>query len=124
DILVRHKVKQCRFESNSAGGRIAQKIQEDVKKRGGVTHVTTKYTTANKETKIIVNSAFVKERFLFLDESKYKRNTDYGRMMDMLCSYTMSGKNRHDDVPDAMAMLAEYAQGLSAAKVEVFQRPW
>lgn len=124
DILVRHKVKQCRFESNSAGGRIAQKIQEDVKKRGGVTHITTKYTTANKETKIIVNSAFVKEHFLFLDESCYKRNTDYGRMMDMLCSYTMSGKNRHDDVPDAMAMLAEYAQSLSAAKVEVFQRPW
>lgn len=124
DILVRHKVKQCRFESNSAGGRIAQKIQEDVKKRGGVTHVTTKYTTTNKETKIIVNSAFVKEHFLFLDESKFKRNTDYGRMMDMLCSYTMSGKNRHDDVPDAMAMLAEYVQGLNAAKVEVFQRPW
>ena len=45
-------------------------------------------------------------------------------MMDMLCSYTMAGKNKHDDVPDGMAMLAEYAQSLTAARVEVFQRPW
>ena len=124
DILLRHKVQQCRFESNSAGGRVAQKIQEEVKKGGGITHITTKYTTANKETKIIVNSAFVKEHFLFKDESMYKRNTDYGRFMDMLCGYTTAGKNKHDDVPDATAMLAEYVQGLSSAKVEVFQRPW
>lgn len=124
DILIQNKVNQCRFESNSAGGRVAQKIQEDVKRRNGITHITTKYTTANKETKIIVNSAFVKEHFLFKDETMYKRNSDYGKMMDMLCSYTMAGKNRHDDVPDAMAMLAEYAQSLNAAKVEIFNRPF
>lgn len=57
EILVRRKVKSCRFESNSAGRRVAEKIQEDVKKKGGITHITTKFTTANKETKIIVNSA-------------------------------------------------------------------
>lgn len=124
EILLRHRVNQCRFESNSAGGRIAQKIQEDIKKRGGHTHITTKYTTSNKETKIIVNSAFVKEHFLFKDETTYKRNSDYGKFMDMLCSYTMAGKNKHDDVPDAVAMLSEYAQSMSAAKIEVFQRPW
>jgi hypothetical protein len=36
----------------------------------------------------------------------------------------MAGKNKNDDVPDAMAMLAEYAQSLGASKVEVFQRPF
>jgi len=46
----------CRFESNSAGGRVAEKVQEEVKAKGGITHITTKYTTQNKETKIIVNS--------------------------------------------------------------------
>lgn len=124
DILLRHKVKSCRFESNSAGGRVAEKIQNMVKEKKGITKITTKYTTANKETKIIVNSAFCKERFLFLDESKYTPHSEYGRMMNMLCSYTVSGKNKHDDVPDGMAMLAEFAQSLSGAKVEVFQRPW
>lgn len=40
----------CRFESNSAGGRVAEKVQNEVKKRGGITRITTKFTTANKET--------------------------------------------------------------------------
>ena len=124
DILVRHKVNQCRFESNSAGGRVAEKVQQMVKDRGGITHITTKYTTANKETKIIVNSAWVKEHCLFRDESLYKRNSEYGKFINMLCSYTMAGKNKNDDTADGMAMLAEYAQSLGASKVEVFQRPW
>ena len=124
EILVRNRVGQCRFESNSAGGRVAQKVQEGVKKRGGHCNITTKYTTANKETRIIVNSAWVKEHCLFKDKSTYKPNSDYGKFMKMLCSYTMAGKNKNDDVPDGMAMLAEYAQGMIANKVEVFQRPW
>ena len=124
DILVRHKVHQSRFESNSAGGRVAEKVQQLVKDKGGITHITTKYTTANKETKIIVNSAWVKEHCLFRDESLYKKNSEYGKMVNMLCSYTMAGKNKNDDVPDGMAMLAEFAQSLGASRVEVFQRPW
>ena len=124
DILVRNRVGQCRFESNSAGGRVAQKIQEGVKARGGHCHITTKYTTTNKETRIIVNSAWVKQHCLFKDETTYKRNSEYGKFINMLCSYTMAGKNKNDDVPDAMAMLAEYAQSLGANQVTVFQRPW
>ena len=72
-----------------------------MKKKGGITHITTKFTTTNKETKIIVNSAWVKEHCLFKDASLYQRKSDYGKMMDMLCSYTMAGKNKHDDVPMA-----------------------
>ena len=124
EILVRDKVKSCRFESNSAGRRVAEKIQEEVKKKGGITHITTKFTTANKETKIIVNSAWVKEHCLFKDASLYQKKSDYGKMMNMLCSYTVAGKNKHDDVPDGMAMLAEYAQSLNGQKIEVFKRPW
>ena len=124
EILIKNKVKMCRFESNSAGRRVAEKIQSDVKSRGGITNITTKFTTANKETKIIVNSAWVKEHCLFKDESMYHKNSDYGRMINMLCSYTIAGKNKHDDVPDGMAMLAEFAHSMIASKVEVFSRPW
>ena len=124
DILLRHKVQMCRFESNSAGGRIAEKVQEEVKSRNGITHITTKYTTQNKETKIIVNSPWVKEHCLFKHPSCYQKSSDYGRMMNLLCMWTMAGKNKHDDVPDGMAMLAEYAQSLDGAKVEVIRRPF
>ncbi len=123
-ILLQHKVKSCRFESNAAGRRVAEKIQSDVKDMGGITHITTKFTSANKVTKIIVNSAWVKEHCLFKDASLYERRSDYGKMMDMLCSYTVAGKNKHDDVPDGLAMLAEYAQSIGGQSVEVFKRPW
>lgn len=124
EVLLTNSVKMCRFESNSAGRRVAEKIQGQVKERGGITNITTKFTTANKETKIIVNSAWVKEHCLFKDSSLYHKNSDYGRMINMLCSYTVVGKNKHDDVPDGMAMLAEFAQSLSTARVEIFNRPW
>lgn len=124
EMLLRHRVGSCRFESNSAGGRIAEKIQKEIKANGGSTHITTKYSTSNKETKIIVNSAWVKEHCLFKDASQYQRNSDYGRMMSFLCAYTVAGRNKHDDVPDGMAMLAEFAQSLTGAHVEVFRRPW
>ena len=73
EMLLKHKVKMCRFESNSAGGRTADKVQEKVKAKNGITHITKKRTTANKETKIIVNSSWVKEHCLFVDETKIKK---------------------------------------------------
>lgn len=122
NCLIQNKVQMSRFEHNNAGGRIAKDIQEAIKKNGGITKITTKFTTSNKETKIILNSAWIKEHCLFKDKSMYKKKDDYGRMMDMLCSYTVAGKNKHDDVPDGMAMLSEYAQSFTRNKVEIFSR--
>ena len=122
NCLIQNKVQMSRFEHNNAGGRIAKDIQETVKNKGGITKITTKFTTSNKETKIILNSAWVKEHCLFKDRSMYKKKDDYGKMMEMLCSYTVAGKNKHDDVPDGMAMLSEYAQSFTKNKVEIFNR--
>ena len=121
--LLQHKVQMSRFESNSAGGRVAQKVQENVKAKGGRTKITTKYTTSNKETKIIVNSPFVKEHCLFKDNSVIK-DKEYKKALNFLCSYTMAGKNKNDDVPDSFAQLSEYIQSLEGNKIEVFKRPW
>ena len=124
EILCKHNVQMVRFESNSAGGRIANDVQKALKERGQRCSISTKYTTATKETKIIVNSSWVKEHCYFKERETYIKNSDYGRFMTMLCSYTQMGKNPHDDAPDALAMLAEFVQSLSLMKVEVFKRPW
>ena len=124
DILLKHRVHLCRFESNSAGGRVAKDVQEAVDLRGGNTHITTKFTTANKETKIIVNASWIKKHCLFRDKSRYMAGSEYHRFIEFLTGYTVLGRNKNDDVPDAMAMLSEYAQSLSIPKVEIFQRLW
>jgi predicted phage terminase large subunit-like protein len=122
--LVEHKVQMAQFESNSAGWHIAQHVQKRVDNLGGITKITTKTTTSNKETKIVVNAPAVKERFLFLDSSKYKARSDYGKAMAFLTGYTLVGKNKHDDVPDGMAMAALYIESFNASKVEILRRPF
>ena len=122
--LIAHKVQLSRFESNSAGGRVAQKVQEQVKAKGGKTKITTKYTTANKETKIIVNSPFIKEHCLFKDDTVIGNDKEYRKALQFLCSYTMAGKNKNDDIPDAFAQLSEFIQSFSGNKVEIIKRPF
>lgn len=124
--MKEHRVQMSRFESNVAGRRTAEKVQQMVKELGGRAKITTKYTTANKETKIIVNAPWVKEHVLFLDNSLLKGNqkAEYRKALNFLCGYTMAGKNKHDDVPDAMAMLAEYAQSFEKSAVKVIINPF
>lgn len=124
EILIRHKVKMCRFESNSAGGKVAEKIQGMVKECGGITHITTKYTTANKETKIIINSDWIKKHVLFRDDTVISKGGEYAKALKFLGTYSMAGKNPHDDVPDGLAMFAEFVQSLAVNSAEVFQRPF
>lgn len=121
EALIKHKVRSACFESNSAGGRVAQTVQERIKERGGITKIETRFTTKNKETKIIVNSPWVKEHCLFKDDSVSDRN--YKRAVGKLCAYSTAGRNKHDDVPDAFAQLADYAESFLGAKVVTFQRP-
>lgn len=124
NALVKHKVQMAQFESNSAGGRVAEKVQAGVREKGGITKITTKWTSQNKETKIIVNAPFVMEHCLFKDKSAIGNDKEYRTFMNFLTSYTMAGKNAHDDVPDAMAQLALYVQNLSRGKIEVFSSPF
>ena len=122
--LIEHKAQMGQFESNSAGGKVAEKVQKEVKERGGIAKITTKYTTSNKETRIIVASPWVKEHVLFKDSSIIKKDKEYRKMLNQLCSYTMAGRNKNDDVCDAWSMFANYVQQLEGNKVEVFKRPF
>lgn len=122
-MLLKHGVHFCRFESNAAGGRTADKVNEGVKAAGGLCHITKRRTLANKETRIIVNSDFVKQHFLFRDPSCYPSRM-YEQMLAKMCSYTLIGKNKHDDVPDGMAQLVEFILSRAKNTVEVFKRPF
>ena len=124
NLLTSRGVHMARFESNQAGGRIAENVQKMVKDAGGRCKITTKYTTAQKETKIIVNSPWVIEHCLFKDNSTIGSDKEYRRFLQFLCGYTMAGRNKYDDVPDAMAMLSEYIQSFALNKVEIVKRPF
>lgn len=122
-IIVDNKLQQCQFESNNGGSRVGYDVNKLVEQKNGRCNITTKFTDSNKETKIIVNADWVKKHVLFKDSSLYKAKSDYGVMMSFLLSYSVKGKNPHDDVPDGWAQFALFTQNMGGSKVTVFQRP-
>lgn len=123
DILIKHQPHKTRFESNQAGGRIAANIEKMIEGKCR-TIIDTKYTTANKETKILVNSDWVKKHCLFLDASLYTPKSDYGLFMGNVTLYTTRAKVSHDDGPDSLAMLAEYVSIPERRKTQVRKSPY
>ena len=124
DIILRHNVQQVEFESNQGGSRIAFEVQERVKKQGGICNITTKPTETNKETRIIVNSDWVKQNCLFLNKTEYSPKSDYGKMMGFLLGYSVAGKNKHDDVPDGMANFCLFvSRKLNHKPTRIIQSP-
>ena len=123
-LLVDRKVKMCRIESNRGGTIFAQNVEKRVKELGGMTSIQTRWTQSNKETRIQTNSAMVKEHILFKDESYYLQNREYREAMTQLCGYSMMGKNKHDDVADALAMFVDWQMSDRANIATILKRPF
>ena len=122
-VIIKHNPHSVQFESNSAGGLTADAINEKIKGKCR-TRITKKFTTQNKETKIIVNSGWIKEHILIKDKSKYTPKSSYGKAVAALMSYTVAGKNPTDDVPDGMGMFAEYVARPKTPSAQVINSPF
>lgn len=123
-LFFRNKVQIAEFESNNGGDRFSSDVNEVLKKMGGFTHITSKFTESNKEARIFANAFWVKQNILFKKDILYGPKEDYGIMMAWLCRYSVVGKNEHDDVPDCFANIALYFQrGLQQATVSAVYNP-
>lgn len=123
-MLVNRKVKMCRIESNRGGTIFAQNVQKRVDELGGMTNITTKWTQSNKETRIHSSAGSAKAKILFLDEKAAGFNREYREAMTQLCTYSISGKNPHDDVPDALAMFVDWQMSNRMNTVTIMKRPF
>ena len=120
DAVINHHITNLCIESNRGGTIFARNVEKKVKEKGGRCSITTKWNQQNKETRIITRAGIVKSAFIFRDEEVY--NKEYKRAMQFLCSYTQSGKNKHDDVPDAMSMLVDFIDEAGIQRVKVARR--
>ena len=120
DCLVRNNVQICQIESNKEGVRSGDEIQKKVDDQGGRCCIEKKYTTTNKETRIIVNSPWVIKHVIFKAPECYAPKSDYGEFMSWLCAFSQLGKNPHDDAPDMVAMLAVRESGTNGVQTEVY----
>ena len=66
--------------------------------------ITEKYNTKKKELRIKDNQGTMRKLLYFKLKTKYKPNSDYGRFMKNLTTYSFDYPNRNDDAPDSGAL--------------------
>lgn len=115
-----HMPHKERFEANNGGHEYADIVDELLREDGIHINITHRKAPTNqsKMSRIIQSAPDIK-RFYFIDEKN--RNKEYRAFMKELTSFVQTGKNKHDDAPDSLAMLAEFIFK-GGCKVDIFQR--
>ena len=82
---------------------------------------TTKHWSSQngKKQRIFDKAPEIRERFIFRETSK--RPKEYVQFMNNLFSFTMEGKNKHDDAPDSLAMVL-YNTTTQMNKIQLMSR--
>lgn len=105
-LINENDVAYCRVESNAMGAMFARNLQKLVPS----CTVLTAHSTANKHTRILMDTGFIKKYFYFVHQDY--QSDEYTRFMSELCSYSKEGKSKHDDAPDAASGLAIFIRSM------------
>ena len=66
-----------------------------------------KYSVDNKEIRINSMKDLIKDKIIFPNRNKVGKNTDMGKAMEQLTSYSFDFPNKHDDMPDSLGLFAD-----------------
>ena len=109
DAIEKYAVSRIQIEANKMTEGFADELSEILKKRRIKCLVLTKPapTNTSKEQRIYDKAPDIRDNFVFLTPDK--RSKEYQAYMDNVFSFTITGKNKHDDAPDSLAMAADMA---------------
>lgn len=120
--LKQHHPHMARFEANNGGDAYCEKVDEVLRADGVRINMSSKRAPTNqsKLSRIIQFAPDIK-RFYFIDEAH--RSKEYRAFMKEVTLFVQTGKNKHDDAPDSLAMLVELLDTRSRM-VRVERRPF
>ena len=122
NMWIKNNVVRADVELNNGGNYYAEDLDELVKNGGGKTSIRIFFSGNNKKVKIITYSDYVTKTFIFKHPSTYSPHSEYARFMNDLLRWTQTGNNKHDDAPDAIAMLAQLVQDLQGTSIKILDR--
>lgn len=105
---LRHEPHVIHFEANNGGEEYQDYIKKVLKDdHSFVANYTTAYapTRMKKEARIIQHSPEIMNLVYFRNDRQ--RSKEYDRFMEDLCSYSIEGKNLHDDAPDVLTIFVQ-----------------
>lgn len=104
NMLIKHNVKTVTFESNSAGEYFGRDVMQLVSEQGGRCSARYKYNCSNKITRMENARDNIIRDYYFRDFKKMDRSSQYYKFMKEFTTMTRSGKVKHDDAPDSLAL--------------------
>ena len=138
DAIERYFITLVWIEKNSGGQLFADKITEEMQRRGVVHCRLELYSAPNrmsKEDKITGYSDFVKRKFHFLhskarnielDEELeiYYADADYRKAVDEMTTWSAEAKGKiHDDAPDSISSMALKMDAKKNHATRIIQSP-
>lgn len=124
NMLIKHNVKTVTFESNSAGEYFGRDVMEIVKNQGGRCSARYKFNCANKITRMENARDNVIKYYYFRDFRKMDRSSQYYKFMKELTTMTRSGKVKHDDAPDSIALFENEMRTGTTGTASAVQNPF
>ena len=124
NMIIDNDVGSAFFEANQGGEGYKDEIEELLKKKGRKINLRSEYAPTNmrKAQRIWDKAGSIRE-FYFRDVGC--RSQEYRKFMTNLYSFTVTGKNKHEDAADCLASLAYFSEGnWSMAKIEVPKNPF
>lgn len=119
---IANNVSAIYVEGTRMTSSYGEGIEDMLLKKGYKCNVTvsTKHFTGNgKEQRIFDKAPDIREHMVFLRQ----RSKEYESFLQNVFSFTMNGKNKHDDAPDSLAMAISYTF-MSSVAISVRQRPF
>ena len=99
-------------------------LQSELDKIGYHCTITTHTAPQNtsKAIRIFDKAPDIRQYFIFRDSGH--RSKEYNLFMQNVFSFTVEGKNRHDDAPDSLSMAVANLFKIKSATIEIITRPF
>lgn len=123
NMLIKHNVKTVTFESNSAGEYFGRDVMQIVHEQGGRCSARYKFNCANKITRMENARDNIIRDYYFRDFRKMDRSSQYYKFMKELTTMTRSGKVKHDDAPDSIALFENEMRCGKPREARIMQSP-
>lgn len=107
ETIKKFGVTKIQIEANKMTQGYADELREKLKTMGVKCLVLTKPapTNVSKQQRIFDKAPEIRENFVFLAPDL--RDKEYQAFMDNVYAFTITGKVKHDDAPDSLAMAAD-----------------
>lgn len=105
DKIVEHQITYLVIENNtdtSLKKVLQDELYEKRKYYGCV--IYEQYASVNKEQRIKDNQGYIKNNIVYPKKGLFRENTDIGKAINALVSYSFEYPNKFDDAPDSIAL--------------------